>query len=92
MELRQIFGPKQIATTTLTYLPGTDRLRKLVASVKWKCKISSDVKFTEATVDGVEFVSEKFETPGFNDYIQLRHPRFSVGTNPENDVGEDSPK
>jgi hypothetical protein len=89
VELRQIFSPKQIATTTPTYLPDTDRLRKLVASVKWKCKISSDVKFTEATVDDVEFVSEKFKMPGFNDYIQLGHPRFSPPTDPDNPAGQE---
>lgn len=89
VELRQIFGPKQIAATTPTYLLAADRLRKLLANVKWKCKISSELNFTESTVDAIEFVSEKFETPGFTDYVQLRHPRFSVATNPENNAGEE---
>jgi hypothetical protein len=35
------------------------------------------------------FFSEKFETPGFTDYIQLRHPRFSIATNLDDDAGEE---
>lgn len=73
----------------MSFLLTGERLRKLVANVKWKCRISSELNFTEATVDAIEFVSEKFETPGFTDYVQLRHPRYSVATDVEDDAGEE---
>ncbi len=75
-ELRQIFAPKQVSTPAGFYYAPGDRLRKLVANVKWKCRISAEREFTDAMVENVEFVSEKFETPGYVDYIQLRHPRW----------------
>jgi hypothetical protein len=89
VELRQIFEPKQVPGSALTYLLTGERLRKLVANVKWKCRISPQMNFTDETVDAVGFGSEKFERPGFTDYVQLRHPRYSVATNLEEDAGQE---
>ena len=69
VQLRQLFEPKDAVQT---YLGTYDRLRKLVANVNWKCKISPETSFTEETVEGVAFVSENFEKPGPLDYVLLR--------------------
>jgi hypothetical protein len=76
VELRQIFGPEQPSSTATFYHNIGERLRKLVANVKWKCRISTEKEFTDAMLDSVEFVSENFEIPGVGDYLQLRHPRW----------------
>jgi hypothetical protein len=79
VELRQIFGSK--SAVGLYYFSG-ERLRKLVARVKWKCKISKEREFTDAMVENVEFASENFETPGFRDYVELQHPVYSATLKP----------
>lgn len=90
VQLRQIFGPKQVpsANASLLGFPN-ERLRTIVVSVKWKTKISfsPDLHFSDQTVDAIEFGSEKFGRPGWTDYFQLRHPRYS-GTSLENYTGE----
>jgi hypothetical protein len=57
--------------------------------VKWKCKISRDIRFTDETIDAIEFASEKFERPGYLDYVQLRHPFYSPTTSFEDNIGEE---
>jgi hypothetical protein len=89
VELRQIFGPEQGPGSMPSIFRPGDRLRKLVANVKWKCKISPERNFTAETVKAMEFVSEKFETPVLVDYVQLRHPFFSQTATSDNDTGEE---
>jgi hypothetical protein len=86
VELRQIFQPKQVPGSALTDLLTGDRLRKLIAHVKWKCRISPEMDFTDETIDRVEFGAEKFERPGYLDYTQLRHPFYSQPTGIEDNT------
>lgn len=87
VELRQIFKSKQYYTWSVTIHPalsgiGADeRLRKLVVGVKWKAKIPAlpPWDFTEETVEAIALVEEKFDTPNWDDCVQLRHPMTIAG-------------
>jgi hypothetical protein len=93
VELRQIFKPKEVPGVSLSSLLFySERLRKLVVSVKWKAKISlsPEFEFTEETVEGMDFVDEQFEAPDGGARIQLRHPWILQARGIEDIVGEGS--
>jgi hypothetical protein len=92
VELRQVFKPKDLsASTTSVQFFDSQRLRKLLVSVKWRAKISISLTsdFTEERIEGIDLIEEKFGIPSWDDLVQLRHP----ATIPRNSLGErtDSP-
>jgi hypothetical protein len=89
VELRQIFGPRgvpaDVAASLLSF--NSERLRRLVVNVKWKCRISPEINFTDEAIEGVELVSETFETPDGTARMELRHPFFSQAADLERNLG-----
>lgn len=91
VELQQIYGlnpiPSPIPSSTLRIddssfptafrLPN-DRLRTVVVSVQWKAKVSSfpQLKFSDESIDSVEFASERFRQLHFNEYSRYSFPRL----------------